>query len=90
MPTEQGMEYYEPPMSCLQCRKHIAKVCLACASNAAAEISRLTGEIERLRGIFQAIDESYSGGPSSRAEHMMAVYGLVQKALSGNDAGGEW
>lgn len=49
---------------------------------------QLRGEVERLRHLFQVIDESYNGGPATRAEHMLVVFNLVQKALS-NDAGGE-
>lgn len=51
-------------------------------------VKRLTGEVKRLRHIFEVIDVSYSGGPSTRAEHMLVVFNLVQKALS-NSAGGE-
>lgn len=49
---------------------------------------RLRGEVKRLRHIFEVIDVSYSGGPSTRAEHMLVVFNLVRKALS-NDVGGE-
>lgn len=54
----------------------------------AMTIKRLTGEVERLRHLFQVIDESYSGGPTTRAGHMLVVFNLVQKALSGGENDG--